>query len=217
MKNVVVLISGVGSNMARIVDCCRDERWPARIAAVVSNRPDAAGLERARERGVPVLVVDHRDFDSRAAFDRALGDAVERHAPDWVALAGFMRVLGDDFVARFQGRLVNIHPSLLPAFTGLHTHRRALAAGVRVHGATVHLVEPALDSGPILAQAVVPVLDDDDEHRLARRVLAAEHRLYPAVLRWLIEGRLRTDGPRAVLRAEPGESLLLLPTETPDV
>ncbi|HTJ03905.1 MAG TPA: phosphoribosylglycinamide formyltransferase, partial [Caldimonas sp.] len=158
MKNIVVLVSGRGSNMEAIVRACERERWDARIAAVVSNRADAAGLAFARERGIAAAVVDHRAFAARDAFDGALADAIERHRPDVVALAGFMRILGVDFVRRFDGRLVNIHPSLLPAFPGLHTHRRAIEAGCKASGATVHFVTADLDHGPIVAQAVVPVL-----------------------------------------------------------
>lgn len=207
MQKIVVLISGRGSNMQGIAQRCRDESWPARIEAVISNRPDAAGLEAARELGLRAEVLDHREFGSRDAFDRALAERIEALGADWIVLAGFMRVLGEAFVARFAGRIVNIHPSLLPAFTGLHTHRRALAAGVRVHGATVHLVTNELDDGPIIAQATVPVLDVDDEQALAGRVLEAEHRLYPTAVRWLVEGRLGFEGNRVRLReARAGEA-----------
>lgn len=193
MKSIVILISGRGSNMEAIVSASIDN---ARIAAVISNRPDAAGLDFAAGRGVATAVVDHKLFACRTEFDRALRDEIDRHRPDLVVLAGFMRVLSDDFVNHFEGRLMNIHPSLLPAFTGLHTHRRALASGVRVHGATVHFVTPALDCGPIIAQAVVPVRQGDDEASLARRVLAQEHLIYPQAVRWFVDGRLSigTDG-----------------------
>ena len=162
-----------------------------RVAAVISNKADAAGLAFAAERGIATAVVAHRDFASRDAFDAALRQAIDGFAPDAVILAGFMRVLGEDFVTHYHGRLINIHPSLLPAFAGLHTHRRALAEGVRVHGATVHFVTPTLDSGPIIVQAAVPVLADDDEDRLAARVLVQEHRIFPQALRWWAADRMR--------------------------
>ena len=193
--------------MEAIVRACANDRWDARIAAVISNRADAAGLTFAQERGIATAVVDHRAFASRVDFDAALAAAIEGHAPDAVALAGFMRILGAGFVQRFDGRLVNIHPSLLPAFTGLHTHRRALEAGCKVAGASVHFVTADLDHGPIVAQAIVPVLRDDDESTLAARVLAQEHRLYPLALRWLVEGRLEVrDG---VVRHRDGAPQLL--------
>lgn len=197
MQNLVVLISGRGSNLLALTRECRIQRWPARVAAVLSNRADAAGLREARVAGIPVEVLDHRRWSERAQFDAALADAVAAHSPHWVLLAGFMRVLGPAFVDRFPSRVLNIHPSLLPSFAGLHTHRRALEAGVRAHGATVHMVGAQLDAGPIIAQAVVPVLEGDDEQRLADRVLAAEHRLYPTVVRWLVEGdmTLSESGP----------------------
>ena len=203
MKNIVVLVSGRGSNMEAIVRACERERWDARIAAVVSNRGDAAGLAFARGRGIATEVVDHRAFAGRDAFDEALAEAIERHRPDVVALAGFMRILGADFVRRLDGRLVNIHPSLLPAFPGLHTHRRAIEAGCKASGATVHFVTADLDHGPIVAQAVVPVLADDTEETLAARVLAQEHVLYPRAVRWLVEGSLeRRDGRVVQTRGE---------------
>ena len=169
MKNIVILISGRGSNMEAIVRACAGERWDARIAAVVSNRADAAGLAFARAHGIATAVVDHRLFASREAFDAELARTIEAYAPDVVALAGFMRILTPGFVARYDGRIVNVHPSLLPAFPGLHTHRRALEAGCKVAGATIHFVTPELDHGPIIAQAVVPVLPGDTEATLAAR------------------------------------------------
>ena len=190
MKSLVILISGRGSNMQAIVETAERERWPARIAAVISNRPDAAGLEWARSRGLATQVVNHRDFPSREAFDAALAAAIDEHRPDAIALAGFMRVLTEGFVNRYQGRLVNIHPSLLPAFPGLHTHRQALQQGVKEHGCTVHFVTSRLDHGPVIARAVVPVLPGDDEAALAARVLQEEHRIYPEAVRRLLEGRL---------------------------
>ena len=194
MKNLVILISGGGSNMEAIVRTAQQRDWPgrlqARVAAVLSNRPDCAGLARARALGVPTATVDHRAFaqaaDPRAAFDAALADAIDAHAPELVLLAGFMRILTPGFVRHYAGRLVNIHPSLLPAFPGLHTHRRAIEAGCRVAGATVHRVTEELDHGPILDQVVVPVLPGDDEAALSARVLAQEHRMYPRVIERLL-------------------------------
>ncbi|MDR2113556.1 MAG: phosphoribosylglycinamide formyltransferase [Candidatus Accumulibacter sp.] len=210
MKSVVILISGRGSNMAALIDAAADGALPVRVAGVLSNRPGAPGLEIAARRGIPARAVDHARHPRREAFDAALAEAIDAWAPDIVALAGFMRILGDDFVARYAGRLINIHPSLLPAFPGLHTHQRALDAGVRVHGCTVHFVTPALDHGPIIAQAAVPVLDGDDADSLAARVLAQEHRLYPQAIRWFAEDRLRLIGARVALDAaqEGGASLV---------
>ena len=189
MKSIVILISGRGSNMQAIIDA----DLPLRVAAVVSNRPEASGLSWAQGRGITTQALDHRAYASRDAFDIALAEAIESHRPDLVVLAGFMRILGEAFVSRFAGRMLNIHPSLLPAFPGLHTHRRALEEGVKLHGATVHFVTPALDHGPIVVQAAVPVLPDDDEDRLAARVLEQEHRIYPLALRWFAEGRLMVN------------------------
>jgi len=203
MKTIVVLLSGRGTNMSALAQAMRDERWPASISCVIADRPQAAGLQRAAGLGLPTRVVDHRDFERREDFERALRDAIDVYRPDLVVLAGFMRVLGALFVEHYRGRLLNIHPSLLPAFPGLATHRRALQAGVAVHGATVHFVGTEVDDGPIVAQAAVPVLADDDEQALAARVLAAEHRLYPMAVRWFVEGRLRIDGTLVRL-AEPG-------------
>ncbi len=208
MKNIVILISGQGSNMAAIVRACAAEGWDAHISAVASNRHDAPGLAFARERGIVTAVIDHAAFDSRVAFDAELARCVESFAPDVVVLAGFMRILGDAFVRRFEGRLVNVHPSLLPAFTGLHTHQRAIEAGCKLAGATVHFVTPKVDHGPMIAQAVVPVLPDDTPQALAARVLAREHVLYPRAVGWLVAGMLRVnDG--VVVHAQ-GESQLLL-------
>jgi phosphoribosylglycinamide formyltransferase-1 len=207
MKQIVILVSGRGSNMEAIVRACASERWDARIAAVISNRADAAGLTFAQDRGIATAVVDHRAFATRVDFDIALAREIEAHAPDAVALAGFMRILGAAFVQRFDGRLVNIHPSLLPAFPGLHTHRRAIEAGCKVAGASVHFVTADLDHGPIVAQAVVPVLGDDSEDTLAARVLAQEHRLYPLALRWLVEDRLEVND--GIVRHRDGAPQLL--------
>lgn len=194
MKRIVILISGRGSNMRSIVEACAAERWAARVVAVVSNRPDAGGLAFAEERGIATGVVDHRTYASRDAFDAALSDCIDAHAPDLVVLAGFMRILGAGFVRRYEGRMLNIHPSLLPAFPGLHTHRRAIEAGCKLAGATVHFVTPELDHGPIVLQAAVPVLAQDDEHTLADRVLSQEHVIYPRAVRWWVEGALRIEG-----------------------
>ncbi len=199
MKRIVVLISGRGSNMTAIAQALHDERWPACIACVIADRAGAAGLDRARGYGLETEVVDFRAFASRTDFETALAAAVDRHRPDVVVLAGFMRILGDAFVERYAQRLLNIHPSLLPAFPGLATHRRALEAGVAVHGATVHFVGRELDLGPIVAQAALAVRPDDDEQRLAARVLELEHRLYPMALRWFVDGRLSIEGERVVL------------------
>jgi phosphoribosylglycinamide formyltransferase-1 len=193
-RNIVCLISGRGSNLAALLAAAAAEDWSrtlgARIAGVISNRPDAAGLALAAEQGVATRVIDHRAFDSRDAFDAALAESIDAWYPDLVVLAGFMRVLTRDFVQRYQGRMINIHPSLLPAFPGLATHRRALAAGVRVHGATVHFVSHDVDGGAIIAQAAVPVRIDDTEETLSARVLAQEHRLLPRCVRMLLEGTL---------------------------
>lgn len=191
MKNIVILISGGGSNMAAIVQAAEREhwrdRWGGRVAAVLSNKADAKGLVLAREHGIATAVLDHKAYDSREAFDSALMAAIDAHQPALVVLAGFMRILTPGFVAHYAGRLLNIHPSLLPAFTGLHTHRRAIEAGCKFAGATVHQVTAELDHGPILAQAVVPVLQDDDEHTLAARVLTQEHLIYPRSIADLLQ------------------------------
>lgn len=195
MKTIVILISGRGSNMDALLRAAAAGDLPVRVAAVLSNRADARGLETARAAGIETRVVDHKAHGGRDAFDAALAAAIDAYAPDLVVLAGFMRILGDAFVRRYEGRLVNIHPSLLPAFPGLHTHRRALEEGVRIHGCTVHFVTPALDHGPIIVQAAVPVADGDDEDSLAARVLEQEHRVYPLAIRWFAEGRLEVvDG-----------------------
>jgi phosphoribosylglycinamide formyltransferase-1 len=209
MKRIVILISGRGSNMRSIVQACAEERWPARVVAVISNRPDAAGLGFAAQQGVACAVVDHRAYASRDAFDAALAQAIDAHAPDLVVLAGFMRILGTDFVRRYEERLLNIHPSLLPAFPGLHTHRRALEAGCKLAGATVHFVTSELDHGPIVIQAVVPVLPGDNEQALSQRVLAREHVIYPLALRWFVHDRLRIE--RGVVTQLDGQAQLLLP------
>jgi len=208
----VILISGRGSNMQALLEA----GLPVDFTCVISNRPEAAGLAIAARHGVPTAVVDHRQHDGRAAFDAALAEEIDRHAPDLVILAGFMRVLTEDFVRHYANRLVNIHPALLPAFPGLDTHARALAAGVKLHGCTVHFVTPEVDAGPIIAQAAVPVLADDTPETLAARVLRQEHRLFPLAVRWLAEGRvrLREDGGTALLPARDGDvdDALISPT-----
>ncbi|MDF3034879.1 MAG: phosphoribosylglycinamide formyltransferase [Paucimonas sp.] len=196
MKNIVILISGRGSNMQSIVRCIEEQAWPARVAAVISNKADAAGLAFASEHGIASAVVSNKDFPDRASFDLALQQAIDAYMPDLVVLAGFMRILTPGFVDHFAGRLLNIHPSLLPSFPGLHTHERALEAGVKFHGATVHFVTADLDHGPIVEQAVVPVLPDDTEETLSARVLKEEHVIYPRAVRLFVEGRLRILGNR---------------------
>jgi phosphoribosylglycinamide formyltransferase-1 len=198
MKRYVILISGRGSNMEALLDA----GLPGVCAAVISNRADAAGLDFAASRGIATAVIDHRAFASREAFDAVLAAAIDRHAPDLVLLSGFMRILSEGFVRHYEGRLLNIHPSLLPAFPGIRTHAQALAAGVRLHGCSVHFVTPALDGGPIIAQAAVPVQAGDDVASLAARVLAEEHRLYPRVARWFLQGRLSLVDGRAQLAGE---------------
>jgi phosphoribosylglycinamide formyltransferase 1 len=211
VKKIVILISGRGSNMEAIVTACRAERWPAEVACVIASRPDAAGLGFAARAGVETVVVDKaKAHASREAFEAELIDAIDAHAPDCIALAGFMRVLSDAFVHRYADRMLNVHPSLLPAFPGLDTHRRALAAGVRAHGATVHFVSPVVDAGAIVAQAIVPVRPDDTADALAARVLAAEHRLYPRVIAWFLSKRVVLADGRATLSDEiAGDALLI--------
>ncbi|MCP5157142.1 MAG: phosphoribosylglycinamide formyltransferase [Ectothiorhodospiraceae bacterium] len=200
---LAVVVSGRGSNLQAILDAVASGALRAEVCVVASNQPDAPALDRARRAGVPTVVVDHREVRPRAAFDAALADALEAHRPDYVVLAGFMRVLGAPFVERFAGRLVNIHPSLLPAFPGLDTHRRALEAGVAEHGATVHFVTAELDGGPSIARARVPVHPDDDPDRLAARVLAREHVLLPTVLAWLVAGKVRLEHGRVTVDSHP--------------
>lgn len=200
VKNIVILISGRGSNMEAIVRSAQAEQWEsvlqARIAGVISNRPNAAGLAIARDLGVPTLALDHKIYATREAFDAALAQAIDAWQPDLVLLAGFMRVLTAGFVSRHAGRLMNIHPSLLPSFAGLDTHQRALDTGVKIHGSTVHFVTPDLDDGPIIIQAAVPVLAQDDASTLATRVLQQEHRIYPLAVRWFVEGQLQVEQGR---------------------
>jgi formyltetrahydrofolate-dependent phosphoribosylglycinamide formyltransferase len=211
-KRLALLISGRGSNMAAILAAAGPD-YPAEPVLVLSNRADAAGLEVAKARGVPTAIVESRAFKcDRAGFEAAMEAELARHGVEIIALAGFMRVLTPDFVRRWEGRLINIHPSLLPAFPGLDTHARALAAGVRLHGCTVHLVTAGVDEGPILAQAAVPVLPEDTEASLAARVLAEEHKLYPAALSWLAAGQVRVEAGRAIIsNAESARDSLLNP------
>jgi phosphoribosylglycinamide formyltransferase-1 len=210
VKRIVVLISGRGSNMEALLDA----ELSANVAAVISNVAVAQGLATARARGVTTRVVDHSAYAERTAFEEALSAELDRFAPDLIALAGFMRVLSESFVRRYSGRLLNIHPSLLPAFPGLHTHKRALEAGVRIHGCTVHFVTPDLDSGPIVAQAAVAVAADDTEERLAARVLREEHLIYPQAVRWYCEERLAlgSDGVVRVEGASAGGHPLFCPS-----
>ena len=223
-RRVAVLISGRGSNLGALIEAARDPAYPAEIALVLSNRADAAGLERARAAGIPTAVVESRPFGrDRAAFEAAVAARLAEARIGLIALAGFMRVLTEDFVTAWSGRMLNIHPSLLPAFPGLDTHARAIAAGVRLHGCTVHFVTPGVDEGPVIAQSAVPVLPGDDEAALAARVLAEEHRLYPAALAWAASGAARLEGGRAVVEvpmaegalANPLPGLPALPTEMP--
>jgi phosphoribosylglycinamide formyltransferase-1 len=208
-QRIVILVSGRGSNAEAIVRACAAEAWPAAVVALVSNRPGAGALTFAAQQGIATAVVDHTQFSSREAFDTELARVVDSFAPTLVVLAGFMRILTDGFVQHYNGRLLNIHPSLLPAFPGLHTHRRAIEAGCKLAGATVHFVTPRLDHGPIVAQAAVPVLAGDTPDALSARVLAAEHRLYPLAVRWFVEGVLEV-GADGVVHHAGGASQLLL-------
>ena len=208
MKRIVVLISGQGSNLDAIVRASEAQDWPGRVVAVISNRAEARGLQFAQARGIATEVLDHQAFADRPAFDAALAERVDQHSPDLVVLAGFMRILTPAFVARYEGRMLNVHPSLLPSFTGLHTHRRAIEEGCKVAGATVHFVSAALDHGPIVAQAVVPVLPDDDEVALAKRVLAAEHVLYPRAVGWFVKGELELKDGRVTHRGREPQGWL---------
>ena len=197
--DVVVLLSGTGSNLQALIDSCAIKDSPARIRAVISNRADAYGLQRAKDAGIDTRVLDHTAFEGREAFDAALIEVIDTFKPQLVILAGFMRILSADFVRHYQGRLLNIHPSLLPKYKGLHTHQRALDAGDREHGCSVHFVTEELDGGPLVVQAVVPVEPDDSAHSLAQRVHAQEHRIYPLAVRWFAEGRLSLDEQGALL------------------
>ena len=210
MKNIVILISGRGSNMEALIAARDGGNLPVNIAAVISNRPDAAGLETAARAGIATHYIDHKGFAGREAFDAALAECIDGFAPDLVVLAGFMRILTPGFVRHYDGRLLNIHPSLLPSFPGLHTHQRALEEGVRIHGCTVHFVTAELDHGPVVIQAAVPVLDGDTEATLSARVLRQEHQVYPQAVRWFAEGRLRLEGGRVRLSDEQSDSAVLI-------
>lgn len=203
MTRIVVLISGGGSNLQSLLDQCQTDSMDANIVAVISNRPDAFGLSRARQAGVKALTLDHTGYADRAAFDAALAELIEAQQPDLIVLAGFMRILTDDFVRRFPGKMINIHPSLLPRYPGLNTHQRALDAGDSKAGATVHFVTAELDGGPPIAQVEVPISDQDDADSLARKVLVQEHRLYPTVVDWFVKGRLRLDASQVLLDDQP--------------
>jgi phosphoribosylglycinamide formyltransferase-1 len=202
--NVAVLASGNGTNLQALIDAgARGDLGPARIALVGSNKPGCPALARAEQAGVPTFALDHRTYPSRAAFDKAVQARLTEAGVELVVLAGFMRILTAEFVQAFAGRMINIHPALLPAFPGLHPHRQALDHGVKVSGVTIHFVEEGTDSGPIIAQSVVPVLDDDDEQSLSRRIFAEEHRLLPAVVRAIAEGRVRLEGRRVRVTGSP--------------
>jgi phosphoribosylglycinamide formyltransferase 1 len=201
-----ILISGRGSNMQALVDAAQADDYPAEIVLIASNRPDAPGLEWANARGLPTLAIDHKRYATREAFEDALQKALEAAGTELVALAGFMRLMTPAFVERWRDRMINIHPSLLPSFKGLHTHERVLAAGVRITGCTVHFVRPEMDEGPIIGQAAVPVLSGDDPDTLAARVLAAEHRLYPAGLKLVASGRIRRDGEKIIISQDINSS-----------
>ena len=211
MTSIVILISGRGSNMEAIVKAAQNEAWPAKIAAVISNRPEAGGLDFAKSHGIETAVLDHRSYKDRASFDAKLVELIDSYKPDLVVLAGFMRILTGDFVRHYEGRLLNIHPSLLPLFPGLHTHEQALEAGVSEHGATVHFVTEALDHGPMVIQASVPVLPGDTPDTLAKRVLKQEHVIYPRAVRWFIDNRLCISENRVLV--SPPEAQLLTSTD----
>lgn len=200
---LVVLISGRGSNLQAVLDEAQSGTLPVEICAVISNRPGAYGLERARQQGVDAVTLDHKRFPDRVSFEAALRELIDSYSPDLVALAGFMRVLNPGFVEYYQGRLLNIHPSLLPKYRGLHTHERVIAVGEREHGASVHFVIPELDSGPVILQARVPVLPGDDADTLAARVLVQEHRIYPQAIRWFAEGRVCLQGDQVYFDGQP--------------
>lgn len=210
---IVVLISGNGTNLQAIIDAVNRGELPAELRAVISNRPQAYGLERARRAGIPAVALDHTQYPDRASFDTALQTAIDRYQPALVVLAGFMRILTPEFVKHYHGRMLNIHPSLLPAFRGLDTHRRALAAGVKEHGVSIHFVTDELDGGPVIIQKKLPILPGDDVTRLAARVQEEEHRLYPRAIRWVAEGRLKLHNNQVMFDESPlasplsGESL----------
>ncbi|MBT3535367.1 MAG: phosphoribosylglycinamide formyltransferase [Rhodospirillaceae bacterium] len=209
---IAILISGRGSNMAALIEACRDEDYPAEVALVLSNRPDAPGLEIAQAANIPTQVIEHGDFDSRELFDQAMTEVLTASGVRLICLAGFMRLLSAEFCQRWRDSVINIHPSLLPAFKGMHVHERMLEAGVRIAGCTVHFVRPAMDEGPILVQAAVPIAADDTPESLAARILHQEHRIYPLAVRLIAEGRARTAGGMvAIDNYELPEQVLINP------
>ncbi len=213
MKNIVILISGRGSNMEALIAARDAGNLPVNIAAVISNRPDAKGLETAAKAGIVTHYIDHKGFAGREAFDAALAECIDMFSPDLVVLAGFMRILTEGFVRHYEGRLLNIHPSLLPSFPGLHTHQRALEEGVRIHGCTVHFVTAELDHGPVVIQAAIPVLDGDTEESLAARILRQEHKVYPQAVRWFAEDKLSLVDGKVRLAAELRDDTVLIAPE----
>lgn len=206
MKKIVILISGRGSNMQAIVQASQSQQWPAQIAAVISNKPDAAGLVYAASQGIPTMVVESKAFPSRESFDTALTQAIDSFQADLVVLAGFMRILTPQFVQHYENRIMNIHPSLLPSFVGLHTHQQALDAGVKFHGATVHFVTAELDHGPIIDQACVRIEHGDTEDTLAQKLLVKEHQIYPRAVRLFVEGKLVVEGNRVIVNGSEADS-----------
>jgi phosphoribosylglycinamide formyltransferase-1 len=202
-KSIVILISGSGTNLQAIIDAVKNGRIKARISAVISNRPDARGLQRAQHAQIKTAVVNQQQFNDRPAYDEALISEIDKYKPDLIVLAGFMRILSDKFINHYHNIILNIHPSLLPEFKGLHTHRRALESSAQRHGASVHFVSNELDSGPVVIQAEVPVLPDDNEESLAARVLQQEHIIYPMVIAWYIDGRLEYSGDKILLDNKP--------------
>ena len=213
MKNIVILISGRGSNMEALIAARDAGNLPVNIAAVISNRPDAKGLETAAKAGIVTHYIDHKGFAGREAFDAALAECIDMFSPDLVVLAGFMRILTEGFVRHYEGRLLNIHPSLLPSFPGLHTHQRALEEGVRIHGCTVHFVTAELDHGPVVIQAAIPVIDGDTEETLAARILRQEHKVYPQAVRWFAEDKLSLVDGKVRLAAELRDDTVLIAPE----
>ena len=198
-KSIVILISGSGTNLQAIIDAVAARQINASISAVISNRADAKGLDRARQRHINTVIIDQNDYDDRTSYDQALISEINKYKPDLIVLAGFMRILSETFISHFNNIILNIHPSLLPEFKGLHTHRRALEASKKTHGASVHFVSNELDSGPVVIQAEVPVLANDTEDTLAERVLQQEHVIYPMAIAWYIDGRLEVDGNTVLL------------------
>ena len=211
--SVAVLASGSGTNLQALINACKSPEYPARIAVVLSDKPKAYALQRARDAGIPTEVVLRQDFNSRAAFNEALADRLQKYAVEWVALAGFMRIVSKVFLTPFSGKVLNIHPSLLPAFPGLNAQQQAFDSRVQITGATVHLVDTGIDTGPIVAQAAVPVKEEDDVEALKARILRMEHRLYPMVLSWAVKDRLQVCGKHVQIHLDPGESRALWNSE----